>query len=125
MIEVHVTLSREMFGPDVSSSLTTSELKQLVEGVRYIEKIKANPVDKEQISNEFQPLRELFTKSIVISESLPSGTILENRHLIYKKPGTGIPAAKYNQVIGRRLKRKVLKGSFLSIEDLEQLEDTI
>jgi N-acetylneuraminate synthase len=28
-IEVHVTLSREMFGPDVSASITTAELRQL------------------------------------------------------------------------------------------------
>jgi len=34
MLEVHVTFSREMFGPDVPSSVTTSELCQLVEGVR-------------------------------------------------------------------------------------------
>src|SRR5262245_22931627 len=34
LLEVHVTLSREMFGPDVIASVTTAELKQLMEGVR-------------------------------------------------------------------------------------------
>ena len=38
LIEVHVTMSREMFGPDVPVSFTTDELRQLVEGVRFIEK---------------------------------------------------------------------------------------
>ncbi len=122
MIEVHVTLSREMFGPDVSSSLTSAELKQLVEGVRFIEKMKANPVDK-VITNELQSLRDLFTKSIVISEDLPSGTVLEARHLAFRKPGTGIPAARYRQVFGCRLKRDLAAGTFLSVADLEQLED--
>ena len=46
VLEVHVTLSREMFGPDVSASVTTVELRQLVDGIRFIEKIKANPVDR-------------------------------------------------------------------------------
>ena len=111
-----------MFGPDVSSSLTSAELKQLVEGVRFIEKMKANPVDK-VITNELQSLRDLFTKSIVISEDLPSGTVLEARHLAFRKPGTGIPAARYRQVIGCRLKRDLAAGTFLSVADLEQLED--
>ena len=38
VLEVHVTLSREMFGPDVPASITTTELRQLVEGIRFIEK---------------------------------------------------------------------------------------
>ena len=38
MAEVHVCMSRHDFGPDVSSSITIEELKQLVEGVRFIEK---------------------------------------------------------------------------------------
>jgi len=32
-----VAFSRECFGPDVIASITTPELKQLVEGVRFIE----------------------------------------------------------------------------------------
>ena len=31
VLEIHVTLSREMFGPDVPASISTSELRQLVE----------------------------------------------------------------------------------------------
>ena len=47
VVEVHVILSREMFGPDVVASITTGELKQLVEGARFIEQMRANPVDKD------------------------------------------------------------------------------
>ena len=48
VLEVHVTLSREMFGPDVTSSVTTAELRQLVEGVRFLERARSHPVDKER-----------------------------------------------------------------------------
>ncbi|MDQ7011967.1 MAG: N-acetylneuraminate synthase family protein, partial [Mariprofundaceae bacterium] len=47
LLEVHVTLSREAFGPDVVASLTTAELRQLVEGVRFIEQTLKHPVDKD------------------------------------------------------------------------------
>lgn len=122
MIEVHVTLSREMFGPDVIASLTTHELKQLVEGVRYIEKMNANPVEKDEIEKEFVALRELFTKSIAVNKDLPSGSIIERKHLIFKKPGTGIPANKVEVVIGCRLKKTIPAGYFLSEDDLDREE---
>ena len=62
VIEVHVTLSREMQGFDTSSSITTAELRQLIEGVRWIERAKANPVDKDLMAAELAPMREIFMR---------------------------------------------------------------
>lgn len=106
-LEVHVAFSREMFGPDVPASVTTSELKQLADGVRFIEKMRSNPVDKDAFAAEAAPLRKLFNKSIVASMDLPEGTILEENHLSLKKPGTGLPAEKLSALIGNRLLRAV------------------
>ena len=106
-LEVHVAFSREMFGPDVPASVTTGELKQLVEGIRFIEKMRSSPVDKDAFANEAAPLRQLFTKSIVASMDLPEDTILEEKHLSLKKPGTGLPAEKLTALIGGRLTRAV------------------
>jgi len=65
VLEVHVKLSEWDQGPDASSSLTPEKLKQLVEGVRFIETMKANPVDKDQMARELQPMRELFMRQSV------------------------------------------------------------
>ncbi|TAK11090.1 MAG: N-acetylneuraminate synthase [Anaerolineae bacterium] len=92
VLEVHVTLDRRMFGPDVKASLTTAELKQLVGGIRFMEAMRANPVDKDAMAAELEPLRQLFTKSVVARRALPAGTVLAPDHLALKKPGTGIPA---------------------------------
>ncbi len=119
VLEVHVTLSREMFGPDVVASITTQELRQLVEGIRFIEKARANPVDKDAVTRELQPMRELFTKSVVARIDLAAGTILRKEHLTFKKPGTGIPANRVAEVIGRRLKGGVKHDGLIQIEDLE------
>jgi N-acetylneuraminate synthase len=119
VLEVHVTLSREMFGPDVRASVTTSELRQLVEGIRFIEKIKSNPVVKDALSLELKPLRDLFTKSVVLRRDLPAGTILREEDLTVKKPGTGIPAARLQELVQRKLKRAVNADKFLSEDDLE------
>lgn len=119
VLEVHVTLSREMSGPDVPSSVTTAELRQLVEGVRFIEKMVANPVDKDAIAQEMIPLRRLFTKSVVVRMALPAGTVLREEHLALKKPGTGIPADQLPELIGRRLRWDVETDQLLKEEDME------
>ena len=119
VLEVHATLSREMFGPDVPASVTIAELRQLVEGIRFIEKMMTNPVDKEAIAGEFSELRATFTKSIVARKNLEAGTILGKDDLTLKKPGTGIPAVRLPEVIGRRLKRSVSKDTLISEDDLD------
>lgn len=117
-IEVHVTLSREMFGPDVVASVTTSGLRELVNGIRAIETMKANPVDKNALARELAPMRDVFSKSVVVTVDLPAGTVLSARHLAVKKPGTGIPAARLTDLVGRRLRRNVRADEALQEVDL-------
>jgi N,N'-diacetyllegionaminate synthase len=121
MLEVHVTLSREMFGPDVIASVTTSELRQLVDGVRFIERMRANPIDKNASAQETAPLRKLFTRSIVASASLPAGTVITREHVAIKKPGTGLSPDRLEDIIGRRLARPVTVDQLLAVEDIEGL----
>ena len=122
VIEVHVTMSREMFGPDVAASISTNELRVLVDGVRFIEQALVNPVDKDALAEEMTPLREMFGKSIVARTDLPTGTVLESKHLAVKKPGFGIPPTRLNEVLGRRLRRPAAADALLLEEDLELLQ---
>jgi N,N'-diacetyllegionaminate synthase len=119
VLEVHVTLSRDAFGPDVPASVTTTELRQLVEGIRFIETMRANPVDKDAMASEMTPLRDLFTKSIVACQDLPAGSTLQVEHLTIKKPGTGIPASRLPELIGRTLRRAVHADQLLQESDVD------
>jgi N-acetylneuraminate synthase len=121
MLELHVTLSREMFGPDVIASVTTAELRQLVDGIRFIERMRANPVDKDRSAAETAPLRRLFTRSLVARGPLPAGTRLTADHLVVKKPGTGLAPERLADVIGRPLARPVEADQVLVAEDIEGL----
>lgn len=118
LLELHVTLSKEMFGPDVTASLTTHEFAQLIGGVRFIERTMANPIDKEATAPEFIGLRNIFTKSLFAAQDLPAGTQLKREYLIARKPGTGIPADQVGQVVGRRLIAAVKRGQMLKPGDL-------
>jgi N,N'-diacetyllegionaminate synthase len=120
LLEVHVALSREMFGPDVSSSVTTTELHQLVEGIRFIETMMRHPIDKDAVAETMKPVRAVFTKSVVPSVDLPAGLVLRPEHLAVKKPGTGIPASRLADLLGMRLKRDLRADELLREDDLEQ-----
>lgn len=116
IIEVHITFSRQGFGPDVPASLTPKGLKQLVAGVRFIECALRNPVDKQAMAESFAELRQVFGKSVVAARDLPAGHQLTISDLAFKKPGTGIPAARYREVLGRKLHRAVAADTLLSEE---------
>ncbi len=118
VLEIHVALSREMFGPDVPASVTTTELRQLVEGTRQIEKMTAHPINKDEMAAELAPLRDLFTKSIVAGTDLAAGTILGSEHLKLKKPGTGLSSTRLSEVIGKTLRRELKADEMLSLQDL-------
>jgi N-acetylneuraminate synthase len=119
LLEVHVTFSRECFGPDVPASLTTAELRELVQGVRFIERALASPVDKQAMARRLEPMRALFGKSVVAARGLPAGHRLREADLHFKKPGTGIPAARAAAVIGRVLRRPVPADHLFVEADLE------
>jgi N-acetylneuraminate synthase len=119
VLEVHVTFSREMFGPDVSASVTTDELRQLVTGVRFIEQMLAHPTDKDGLADQLTPMRRLFTKSVVARVDLPRGTRLAPEHLALRKPGSGIPAERMGMLLHRRLLCDVAANTLLSETQLE------
>lgn len=114
LIEVHVTMSHDMFGPDVSSSVTIDELTQLVTGVKAIDTMHNHPVDKTKLSSDLQKMRTLFMKSIVARENLKTGTVLTLGTLTDKKPGTGIPAHRIEEFIGKKLTKPLKRDEPLS-----------
>ena len=79
--------------------------------------MRASPVDKDTLADEMAPLRAVFTRSIVARVDLPAGTLLREEHLALKKPGTGIPAARIDEVVGRTAARDLPQDTVLT-EDL-------
>jgi len=119
VLEVHITLSRRMFGPDVPASLTVEELTSLVEGVRFIEAAKAAPVDKENIARSKDHMRALFTKSVVAAQNLSAGAVLTELNIALKKPGGGLLPSQFDSLVGRKLRRAVAHDQQLREDDLE------
>jgi N,N'-diacetyllegionaminate synthase len=116
VIEVHVTMSRDMFGPDVPASVTPAELRQLVEGVRMIGTALASPVDKDVVARELDGMRQTFTRSVVARRDVPAGSVLTAADLALKKPGGGLPPARMAELVGRRVKVALERDQLLTEE---------
>ncbi len=119
VIEVHLTLSRRAFGPDVVASLTVEEMAELVRGVFHVERMRRHPVNKAELAAEMAPMRAIFMKSLMPVRDMKAGERLTAEVLTARKPGTGISPRHMEAVLGRRLKRNVAALTPITEEDLE------
>lgn len=118
-IEVHAVFDKQMFGPDATSSLSMSELGQLVKGVGDIATALATHGSKNDVS-EFSNMRRLFGRSLTVATDLQQGSVLTFADLEAAKPaGYGIEPREYELALGKRLKRSLTRGSFLTEGDIE------
>lgn len=116
VIEKHFTLDRDLPGPDHAASLTVSELKALIDAIRTIEAslgdgIKAPRPDELAV-------RDVARRSVTLARDLHEGAVLTAEDLTMLRPGTGIAPAKLDNVLGRRLRRTLPKGTQISWDDL-------
>lgn len=116
VIEKHFTLDRSLPGPDHAMSLVPEELRSLVEQIRSAELCLGHG-RKEPAAREATTALAA-RRSLVAARPLAAGTLLSKHDLVCRRPGTGIPAEKLAQFIGRRLGRALSPGELLSFQDV-------
>ena len=109
-IEMHVTWSKEYFGPDSKSSLTFDEFRTSIKGIRKIEESLFNPIKKDEIAKNLREMRYLFTKGLIAAKNIKKGTYLTSENIESRKPCQGISAFKYHSILGKEATVDILKG---------------
>lgn len=102
VVEKHFTFSRLMYGSDARHSMEPAEFKEFCATVREAANIFAHPVDKDDLT-AYHDMKSIFEKSIVSAHPLRAGVVLTYADLAFKKPGDGIGAAHYAELIGKRV----------------------
>jgi N,N'-diacetyllegionaminate synthase len=119
ILEFHAVFSRKSFGPDATSSLEIEEIKALVNAIKNIELARSNPVDKSD-NSKFASLKDIFEKSLAVNRDLKEGHVIQFEDLEAKKPkGFGIPASRFETVIGKKIKQDLKQWDFLQEGDLK------
>ena len=119
IVELHLTLDRAMFGPDVPASLTVEEFKRVATFRDALSVMDANPVDKDAMAAELAPMRSVFGRSLAPTRRLAAGTMITSEMLVAKKPAGGIPESKLSELVGRRTRRDLAPERLLRPDDIE------
>jgi N,N'-diacetyllegionaminate synthase len=115
-VEKHFTLSRRLYGPDHHASLEPDDLARLVDGVHQVH--AALGTAEKHRDPSLDPVRATFEKSVVAATAIAEGVVIEESMLTTKRPGTGIPAARLDAVVGRRSARAISPNELLMESDL-------
>ncbi len=116
VIEKHFTFSRRMYGSDAPHSLEPREMTDLVNGVRAIEAMLTNPVEKDHV-DPYTGMKRIFEKSLVAKVDIPAGTLLTRELIGIKKPGTGISAARLGEFLGKKVSKDICAGAIFAEDD--------
>lgn len=116
MIEKHFTLDQKMEGPDHSSSLNPAEFKELVTGVRLIEKAMGTGI---KVPSEAEK-RNIYgmKRSLVVLKDLPKGTVLTEDLIGFKRPLNGLAVNYLDQVIGKKLEQDMKKDEPIQMSSI-------
>ncbi|WP_245320324.1 N-acetylneuraminate synthase family protein [Bradyrhizobium lablabi] len=119
LIERHITLDREMEGPDHAASLEPEEFKALVSGIREVEAARGKKLAERALSQGELINRENLAKSLVAARDIPAGTVVAESDIAVKSPGQGLSPLKMPALIGRPLNRAMAKDDYFFQSDLD------
>lgn len=99
VIEKHFTLDKNLPGPDHAASLNPDELVAMCKAIRNIEAALSGNGIKEPSESETKNIA-IARKSIVAKTAIKQGSILTEENITTKRPGNGISAMKWDEILG-------------------------
>ena len=117
VIEKHVTLNASDKGPDSEFSIEPDQLNSLCIKCKSVWEAlgsagyERKPVEKDNIK---------FRRSIYVVRDIDSGEALTKENIRRIRPGYGLPPKYFNELIGKRVKSRIEKGTPLDWGMLEK-----
>jgi sialic acid synthase SpsE len=121
VLEKHLTLDRTAKGPDHAASLEPAQMAEYCALAR-IGFAMRGPFAKQVLAEE-REVRQQTRQSVVACGDLGAGTVLTREMLCVKRPGTGVPAAEIERMVGRTLVRDVKGNCVVQWEDVGEIEN--
>jgi len=112
-VEKHFTIDRCLPGPDQEVSIEPKELDTLTD---YASLVHETAGREKFRTDEEADVQEWARHSIVVQRDVESGQELTEDDLTTKRPGTGIPAKQFYDVIGKTINEDVSAGTILKKE---------
>lgn len=115
IVEKHFIMSRSEGGPDAPFSLEPHELKEMVSAVRFAEKANGAPA----YGQDGEASSRRFRRSLFVCRDVKAGEAFTRDNVGSFRPADGLHTRHLREVIGRKAKRDVARGTPLSWEIVE------
>ncbi len=115
VIEKHITLDRNMCGPDHAVSLEPGELVRMVNGIRNIEKALGDGI-KKPVNGEIK-MREAARRYIVTNRKIYRGQTISRDMLSLKRAETGFEPKNMDSIIGSIAAKDLAEDHVLQRDD--------
>ena len=115
VIEKHLTLDKNLPGPDHQASSDPQEFKATVKAIRVIATIMGSPIKKPNKSEA--RIMKIARKSVVTVAPVKKGEKFTMTNLTIKRPGDGIPPKYFKNILGKRAKRNIPNDILINKKD--------
>jgi len=97
VIEKHLTLDRNLSGPDHKASLEPDEFAAMVRAIRNIEQAMGDGIKRPSPSEAKN--KPIARKSLVAAKQIRAGEQFTDENVTVKRPGTGISPMRWDEVM--------------------------
>lgn len=111
LIEKHFTVDKALPGPDHKASLDPDELKEMVDGIRIVEKILGDGIKGPRPSEVKN--KAVARKSVVAAQAIKQGEVFTADNLAVKRPSGGIEPINFWKLLDSPATRDYSIGQLL------------
>jgi pseudaminic acid synthase len=108
LIEKHLTMSRDLGGPDADFSLEPNEFETMVNTIREVEEalgeISYTLTDRMKRSRE-------FSRSLFVTQDIKKGEVFSSDNVKSVRPGYGLPPKYLKEILGKRARMAIKRGT--------------
>ena len=116
VVEKHIVLSRSIDSPDSEFSLTPDEFANMVRSIREVEKALGR-VNYELTASMRD--NRIFARSLFVVKDVKAGEVLTEENVRSIRPGYGLHPKYLKDILGRRAKKEIKKGTPLRWDLIE------
>ncbi len=116
LIEKHFTIDRRLPGPDQEVSIEPDDLANLSEFATLYDETST---EKEKLDDEEIEIKQWAQHSLVATEPIKQGEKLTKENTTTKRPGTGLSAEQYFELLGSHAATVIPQGAVVTSADIE------
>jgi len=116
IIEKHFIIDKKMGGPDSAFSLEPDQFKKMVDEIRSVESALGEHSFSQSVNVKHS---RTFARSLFAVNDIKKGELLTENNIRSIRPSNGLPPKFYNDILGKKAKVNIEKGTPLSWDIIE------